>query len=180
MEKKPRDSLVNGESDSKSRAAVTEIDDLIDNFDVAMLISESLWGELRCRPMAISGHGPGAVLYFLTRADDEKLREILRNSNVAVCMQDEGQYLSVSGNARIETDQVLIDQYWSPTDRLWFPDGPADAATTMIIVEPSYAECWDRTGVRRLEFWWTAGKALASGSKLDDAELSGHHKVEGK
>ncbi len=160
-----------------SDSGIRQIDELVNEFEVAMLITESLDGDLRGRPMAIAGHDKGSVLYFLTRADDEKMQEILARPSISVVMQKEGQYLSISGRARVETDLSLIDQHWSAAARLWFPDGKNDVEATLVIVEPTYAECWDRTGVRLLEFWWEAGKALLTGEKAADSTLSGHHKV---
>jgi len=157
--------------------AIDQIDDLIDHFDVAMLVTRSLEGELRGRPMAIAGHDRGSMLYFLTRSDEEKLGEILRHSRVSVVMQGKGQYVSISGRARIETDRELIGRYWSAAARLWFPEGPEDPAATLVVVEPGYAECWDRSGLRRLEFTWEAGKALLGGEKAADDSLGGHGKA---
>lgn len=155
-----------------------QIDALIDNFDTAMLITESLDGELRGRPMAIAGREQGSILYFLSRADDQKLEEVLQRSSVAVVMQGSDQYLSISGVARLETDRVLIDKYWSAGARLWFPDGSDDTAATLVVIEPTYAECWDRAGIRKLEFWWEAGRALLTGEKAADRSLGGHRKIQ--
>lgn len=155
-----------------------QIDEIIGHFDTAMLVTTSLDGKLRARPMAIADHESGGALYFATRAEDEKLQEILRSSEVALTIQGDGRYLSITGTARIETDQVLTDELWSPTMRLWFPQGCTDPQLTLVLVEPSYAEYWDRTGVRGLEFLWEAGRALLRGSKADDAGLSGHGKAD--
>jgi hypothetical protein len=80
--------------------------------------------------------------------------------------------------ATLETDQVRLDELWSPSWRLWFPDGKADPELCLIRVEPSAAEYWDRTGANRLEFIWRAGKALLKGEKTADDKLSGHGKVD--
>ena len=153
------------------------LDALIRKFDTAMLVTMSLDGAVRARPMAIAEHHEGAVLYFATRADDEKLEEIIRSPQVGVTMQTDDTYLSISGEARVLTNQVLADSLWSASMRLWFPEGPEDSNLVVLLVDPKYAEYWDRSGVRRLEFWWEAGKALAKGEKADDKDLSGHDKV---
>ena len=156
---------------------VKKLDDLIDAFETAMLVTRSTEGKLRARPMAIARHAPGGELYFATRADDGKLEEILQSPDVAVTMQDDGQYLSISGTARVLTDQLLADDLWSESMRLWFPEGASDEQLTIILVEPRYAEFWDRTGLRQLEFLWEAGKALLTSRKASDSDLSGHGKV---
>ncbi len=157
---------------------VETIDELIEEFDTAMLVTESLQHELRARPMMIADHQPGGALLFVTRAGDEKLQEVLKTPHVAVTMQSEGRYLSISGSARLETDQVRLDELWSPSWRIWFPDGKGDPQLCLIRMEPSAAEYWDRTGANRLEFIWRAGKALLQGEKAPDEELGGHGKVD--
>lgn len=156
---------------------VRQIDELIDDFDVAMLVTESLEGELRARPMAVAGHDKGNVLYFLARATDAKLDEMRRNPRVNVVMQSESQYLSISGTVRTEVDPVLPDDQWSAGARVWFPDGKDDPELTQIVVDPTFAECWDANGTERLEYLWEAGKALVTGSTPDQDELEGHVKV---
>jgi general stress protein 26 len=154
-----------------------QLDSLVNSFDTAMLVTHSLKGDLRARPMAIAEYGGTGDLYFVTRAEDEKLEEILQSPEVAVTMQRDDCHLSISGKARILTNQLLADELWSTSMRLWFPDGAEDPQMTVILVDPEWAEFWDRTGMNRLEFLWEAGKALIRGEKAEDEELSGHAKV---
>ena len=157
---------------------IRTLDQLIENFQVAMLVTESLQGELRSRPMMIAGHQPGGALMFVTRAEDEKLQEVLRAPRVAVTMQSEDRYISISGSARLQTDQVLLDELWSPSWKIWFPEGSDDPELCLIRVEPSAVEYWDRAGANKLEFFWRAGTALLTGEKAADDKLSGHAKIE--
>jgi hypothetical protein len=110
-------------------------------------------------------------------AEDEKLEEILTSPEVAVTLQDDGRYLSISGTAKLNTDTLLAEKPWTPTMRAWFPDGTGDDQLTVIEVTPGRAEFRDRTGVRKLEFLWKLGQAIASHSVRDDQGLSGHGKV---
>jgi general stress protein 26 len=116
-------------------------------------------------------------LYFLTRKDDEKLRELERRQDVSVVMQRADQYLSISGRARLIDNAGLVEELWSLSARIWFPQGPGDPNLALLYVEPVYAESWDRSGIRKLEFWWAAGKALLRRKKAGDDTLSGHKKV---
>lgn len=154
-----------------------KLDELVNSFDTAMLVTQSLQGDLRARPMAIAEYGGTGALYFVTRADDEKLEEVLQAPEVAVTMQREGCHLSISGQAKIRTGKTLAEELWSRSMRLWFPDGVDDPQITVIMVDPEWAEYWDRTGMRRMEFLWEAGKALLRGEKARDDELGGHAKV---
>lgn len=159
-------------------SAQERLDSLIEEFDTAMLVTASLEGALRARPMAIAGHSEGAMLTFATRSEDEKLEEVLRQPDVAVTMQADQRFLSITGRARLETGLQAVHEHWSPAMKVWFPQGRDDPQLTLIQVEPLYAEYWDRAGLRQLEFLWEAGKALIRGEKPDDADLGGHEKVE--
>ena len=157
---------------------VSTLDELIGEFDSAMLVTESIEGRLRARPMMIAEHDTGAVLWFATRTDDEKLEEILHRSDVAVTMQGRERFLSISGTARLETDRVRLDEMWSASWNIWFPEGKRDPDLCLICIEPSRAEYWDRSGLKRLEFLAEAGRALVRGEKVRADELSGHAKVD--
>lgn len=158
--------------------AQDKLDRLIGAFDTAMLVTTSLDGEPRARPMAIAGHDAGGLLYFATRAEDEKLEEILHDPDVAVTMQGASRFLSITGRARIETDVLLARQLWKPSMKLWFPGGAEDPQLTLILVEARRAEYWDRSGLRRLAFLWEAGKALVRGDLPQDEPEARHAKVE--
>lgn len=159
-------------------SAEERFDQFIHDFETAMLVTRSLEGGLRARPMAIARHDHGGLLYFASRSEDEKLKEILQDPSVAVTMQKGGRYLSLTGHARIETDLKLADELWSPSMKLWFPDGPGDAGLTLILFVAEQGEYWDRSGLLRMEFLWEAGKALAKGEMVDEERLSGHEKVD--
>ena len=86
--------------------------------------------------MVIAGHDKGGLLSFATHSEDEKLKEVLRQPEVTVTMQDDRRFLSISGRARIETDQQLGREMWSAAMKVWFPDGVQDDPFTLILVEP--------------------------------------------
>lgn len=157
--------------------AQKRLDQLIASFDTAMLVTTSLRGKPRARPMAIAGHDKGGLMYFATRAEDEKLEEVLQHPDVAVTMQGDNRFLSITGRGRIETDVQLAREMWKPSMKLWFPEGAEDPQLTLILIEPLCAEYWDRAGLRRLEFLWEAGKALVRGEVPEEPPEDRHAKV---
>jgi len=157
--------------------AQRRLDQLIASFNTAMLVTASLQGKPRARPMAIAGHDRGGLLYFATRAEDEKLQEVLQDPDVAVTMQGDGRFLSITGRGRVETDVQLARELWRPSMKLWFPEGAGDPQLTLILVEPLCAEYWDRAGLRRLEFLWEAGKALVRGELPEELPEDSHAKL---
>lgn len=158
-------------------SAQERLDEMIESFDTAMLVSTSLEGKLRARPMAIASHSEGGLLYFATRSEAEKLDEIMQAPEVAVTFQDDDHFLSLSGRASIKSDTQLARKLWNPSMKLWFPEGPEDPHLRLLVVDPDYAEFWDSGGLDKLEFLWEAGKAMVKGEAVDDSYLSGNAKV---
>lgn len=154
---------------------IERFEDLLQRFDHAMLVSVAQEGSLHARPMAIA-ESDGAALSFATSNRSAKAAEIAMRPEVAVVMQAAGAYLAISGTARLVEDRARIERLWQHDWRPWFPEGPSDPSLVLIEVDPGRAEYWDRTGARRLEFLWEAGKALAAGRRLSEDELSGHGK----
>lgn len=156
---------------------LARLQELMAGFDTAMLVTRALSGELRARPMQVAGYEDG-VLFFTTRAEDRKLQEVLQSPQVAVTMQDANHYLSISGNARLDTDPLLAEKLWSPSMRTWFPEGFRDSDFTVICIELTHAEYWDRGGLNKLELLWESGKAIIGSGVPNDKGLKGHGEVE--
>lgn len=157
-------------------AARERLDEIVRGFDTAMLVTVSLEGQPRARPMAILEHGADGSLSFATRLDDEKREEILQVPDVAVTMQGGGQYLSLSGRAKLVTAPRPAPDLPLAV-KPWFPEGTDDPRFVLIVVDPDYAEFWDRSGLRRLKFLWEAGKALVRGEPMSDRSVGGHEKL---
>lgn len=154
---------------------IERFEDVLQRFDHAMLVSVAEDGSLHARPMAIAERD-GPMLRFATSSKSTKAAEITMRPGVAVVMQGGGAYLAISGTARLVEDRDRNRLLWQDAWRPWFPDGPDDPSLVLIEVDPERAEYWDRTGVRGLEFLWEAGKAIATGRTLTEAQLSGHGK----
>jgi len=142
-----------------------------------MLVTESLDGELRSRPMAVAKQSQSSGLFFLSRVEDEKVHEIEQRPNVNVVMQRRDQYVSISGHARLVRNLDLQRKCWTASARIWFPQGSEDPNIALLCLAPTYAESWDRTGIRKLEFWWKAFGALMRKEKASVNTLSGHTKL---
>ncbi|MBA3563206.1 MAG: pyridoxamine 5'-phosphate oxidase family protein [Gammaproteobacteria bacterium] len=154
------------------------LDELIAEFDTAMLVTRAPDGALRSRPMAIAGKHSGAVLHFATRFDAPKVAELEDEPDVNVTMQAADKYLSLSGRARIIEDRNLLDELWSPAWKLWFPEGKDDPDLALIELEPETGEYWDRSGRRGARFLLEAGKAILQGSTPEYEDPEAHAKVE--
>jgi general stress protein 26 len=102
-------------------------------------------GVLRSRPVLTSPEREEEVVYFFTRAEDHKIREIGRDGRVCVAFVDSGReiYISVSGEARILDDRDRARKYASPEAIAWFDNGIDDESLRLIRVGLQQAERWD-------------------------------------
>jgi general stress protein 26 len=117
---------------------------LIKDIRFAMMTSED--GEvLRSRPMAASQRGFDGNLWFFTRLDSAKVREVRDDDRVCLSYADPDHqnYVSVSGGAQLVRDPDELRAHWSEAIRVWFPKGLDDPDLALLKVEVQQAEYWD-------------------------------------
>jgi len=154
---------------------IQRFEDLLQEFDHAMLVSLAMDGTLHARPMAIA-ESDGATVRFVTSNRSAKTGEVEMDSRVSIVMQGGGAYLAISGTAAVIDDPERIKQLWQSAWEPWFPEGAGDPSLVLLEIDPERAEYWDRKGAHRLEYLWEAGKALATGRRITEESLSGHGK----
>jgi general stress protein 26 len=88
------------------------------------------------------------TLWFFTRSDSRKAHEIEHNSHALLTYADNGKqaYVSVSGQASIERNHAIIDEYWNDANKAWFPEGKDDPSLVLIRFEAEDAEFWHGPG----------------------------------
>jgi general stress protein 26 len=150
------------ESEKKERLA-----GLLKEFDTAMLVTRTVSGELRSRPLAITENRGDGMLYFATAVESEKVHELVADSHVNVTLQAKHRFISISGHARISHERALIDALWSDSWKIWFPKGKSDPSLRLIVVEPSEAQYWDAEGWEGLKYLFEAAKAVVTGVRPD-------------
>jgi general stress protein 26 len=150
--------------------------DLITDLDTAMVVTHR-GGQMHARPMAVAQLRPDADSYFATSLECAKVREIEADANVAILFQSGSRFAAVQGTAKIVTDKALIEQLWSETWRLWFPDGKDDPSLCLLKVEATAGEYWDRSGMKSLQFLFEGWKAAAQGRTPEIAEPERHGRV---
>jgi len=121
-----------------------EFQKLVDDFDLAMLVTEAEDGAIVSRVMATQKRRPGVDMWFVTTADDEKVAEILAMPEVNVSYVNNGSrdWVSVSGTATINQDRATIRALYQADWKAWFPDeggdrngGPDDPRIALIDVD---------------------------------------------
>lgn len=128
---------------------------LVKGLHVAMLTTHALDGRLLSRPLGTQEIEFDGDLWFATRLDSEKVREIEADPrvNVAYASKDNGTYVSIAGHASVTRDRATIDSHWSPGMGIFFEGGKDDPNLCLIRVQAQSAEYWDGPGS-------IAGKAL--------------------
>ncbi|XTZ18366.1 pyridoxamine 5'-phosphate oxidase family protein [Micromonospora echinospora] len=132
-------------TDAEARHRVTE---LIRAARVCMLTTIAVDGRQVSRPMVLQEVEFDGDLWFFTRADSAKIRQIRVNPEVNAAFGDQRRntWISVSGTAREENDRAYVERLWHPALRVWFPAGPDTPGLTLIRLHASSAEYWDSPG----------------------------------
>lgn len=145
-----------------------KFEELLDSFQTAMLVTQSGDGQLRSRPMALAHRSDdSSALFFATKADSEKVDEILEHPGVNVSMQKSSTFLTVSGKAEVLNDQDRIEELWEPSWKLWFEEGKEDPSIVLIKVDATRGEYWNFDTADKLDFLFEAGKAVLKGEAVE-------------
>lgn len=117
----------------------------IDGIKIAMLTTEEPDGSLRSRPMATNEMQDDGTLWFFTREFDPKVNEVNQNHkiNLSYSDPDNNLYVSISGEAFLNTDKNKIEELWQPHLKAWFPKGKDDPEISLLKISPQKAEYWD-------------------------------------
>jgi general stress protein 26 len=156
------------------------VKEMVQSFDTAMLVTHTLDGAMRSRPLAIAHDRGDDALYFSTDIDSDKVRELEANPGVNLVLQDGRRFVSLTGIARVERDRAVIDRVWSESWKVWFPQGKADPALCVVVVEPREASYWDGSGLKGLKYLFEMAKGYVTHTRPEsdgDEEHTGHVKM---
>jgi general stress protein 26 len=133
--------------DANEEASRQRVWDVIEEIGVCMLAAHD--GErIRARPMARRlRFTNNNAIYFLTDAESPKSDQIEADSTVclAFAAPEKGEYLSITGDARLLDDRPLIRALWRGADGAFW-DGPEAPSLRALEVTPRDAQFWDRRG----------------------------------
>lgn len=120
----------------------------IEDISFAMLGTIGDSGNIHSRPMAtlsLEHFKKDQTLWFFSRRNTLKISEIEHDQRVTLSYinQHHHRYASVYGEAVITEDTNRIKEYWKPSMKVWFPDGPEDPDLSLIGVRVKSAEVWD-------------------------------------
>lgn len=161
-----------------SPEVLSHLNDIIDDFQIAMLVTVGASNELHSRPMSIARHNEdNGMLYFATDTDTGKTDEIEQDPRVNVTMQSATQFVSLSGQATVINDRQMIEDMFRESWKAWFPDDQAQEDIRLIQFNPDQGEYWDLSGLKGLKFLWNAGKAIMRDKQVDYENTETHAQV---
>ena len=140
-----------------ANADLAKLGELIDGIEVAMLTTHAADGSMVCRPLQTLRFDANGELIFFTAADSHKVDELRANPDVNIAYAHPGRqcYVSVRGSARFDRDCATIDELWSVTQRVFFPQGKDDPNLAVLHVRVRDAAYWESAGnfvARALDF----------------------------
>lgn len=127
-----------------SKEAKEKLKEMAESVEVAMFATNLSKLPLSIVPMHTKKVDENGNIWFLSGADSDHNRDILKNKKAQLIYSHPGdmKYLSVFGTAEIVSDQSTINELYSKMDNAWF-DGPEDASVTAIKFSPKEAAYWN-------------------------------------
>jgi general stress protein 26 len=97
---------------------------LIEDIEVAMLVTRQANGHLRARAMANQKPADGADLWFVTADGSAKLADVAHDPHVNLSYYKDKtrEWISVSGTAVISRDRATVRTLYAPDWKMWFGD----------------------------------------------------------
>lgn len=133
-----------------ARFDVQRVRGLIVEIPFAMFTTRLADGTLRSRPMVANADAFDGALWFFTRTSSAVALEVAQDAhvNVTYVSAPEDRFVSVSGQAQVVRDDTHAARMWQPAYQAWFPGGASDADLSLIRVDVTRIESWDRRAGR--------------------------------
>jgi general stress protein 26 len=127
-------------------AAERKIWKLIKDEDTALLITVRKDGSFDSRLMGCVQREFDGRLWFLILKDSPKSLDVERNQHalVSYTRPSSGEFVSISGRARLIDNSAQVHAFWSEALRVWFPDGPESSNLALLAIEVEVAKLWTK------------------------------------
>ena len=129
--------------------AIPQIAEMLKQIDICIFTTTGDGGELHARPMSnnrqVEWDGDS---WFFAPADGRLVAELKGNPTAVTVYRADGEYtfVSLSGEATVETDADLKKRFWLAELERWFPNGPDDPNVALIRFDARHAEWWGEKG----------------------------------
>jgi general stress protein 26 len=154
----------------RTQSEFEKFGELIQDIRVAMVTTVEADGTLHTRPLATLKYQSNDELWFFTRLDSAKVRELEQDIHVSVAYADtsKNNYVAVAGTAHIVRDAAKAKEMWTPFARAWFPEGLDDPELVLLRVHMERAEYWTSPG--KAAYLFGVAKAALTGRQTQMGE----------
>jgi general stress protein 26 len=124
----------------------TEIWNYLKEIKVGMLTTSSENQELHSRPMFLVQKEYEGVIWLFAHRDAHKIEEVENHPfvNLNFANSTKGNFVSLSGTARVEEGGSQFDSLWSDDVKVWFSESEQPIKDAVLIrVDVNQAEVWD-------------------------------------
>ncbi len=157
------------------RATEREFEEVLEEFETAILTTKGTDGHLHARPMELQGHDGAEALWFATSRDSKKCDDLRGDPQVGLSFhrgEHGADYLSISGRAELVEDRARVRELWNAGWRAWFPEGPDQPDLVLVKVVPEHAE-WVKPRGGKLRSLATMARNALTGSRQEPGEKKG-------
>lgn len=120
--------------------------DIINDARIVVLTYQDSQGHLVSSPMGNQKTDTLEVVRLLTGTDTDKATEIGANPEVNVHYGTDTGWVSLSGNATVQTDPATLKELWNAGAEAWLPEGPDSPSSGYFEISVHSAKYWDAPG----------------------------------
>jgi general stress protein 26 len=169
----PKETIMGDIKNLVNEAAIKKIQQLAMDADIAVFATNILAIPATTRPMSTQDVDEDGNLWFMSRIDSNKNKEIGRDNRVQLYYSNisNSEYLTIYGHAEIILDRDKIEALWTPIAKAWFTEGKDDPSISLIKVQPIAAYYWDTKENKVVALLKTAISAITG--KENDGGVEG-------
>lgn len=157
-------------ADDAPDARREELFDRLERTPTCMLITHDASGATHVRPMTTQQVEAPGILWMFTSASGHIATEVAANPAVLLIYSDtgDGAYAAVRGHAVIMRDLAKQRELWTTLAGAWFPGGAEDPDLALLRITLSFAEQWEPTSGKVVQFLEIAAAALTKSVPNED------------
>lgn len=127
------------------KEALERVKTLVEDIDFTMLTTQDAQSRLVSRPMSTREMDDAGDIWFFTAEDTQKVDDVQRDHDVGLsyCDAKGMRYVSVAGRASVVHDRAKMEELWTPSLDIWFPDGLETPGIALLKVTPLDTEFWE-------------------------------------
>lgn len=157
-------------SNMTKQEQLDKIQAVIKDVKFAMMSTTNKKGDIHAWPMTTNKVNlDDKEIWFIGDKSSDLVKDIKDDARIGLtyATQDEKNYVSVSGDAELPTDQAKLDELWSPVYDAFFANGKEDDNVQLIKIVPHGIECW-LSGSTVVNMFKMAAAALQDGKTAED------------